>query len=72
MDLDNLQCLSRLRNLKSITWVFPPLHRSYVKGDGLPEDALSKAFESFEVKPKIQVMDGEFDYGNNSRWPSGF
>jgi F-box domain len=70
VDPDELRCLSRLRNLKSITWV---LGESFIWGDRLPEDGLSEAFESFEVKPKIEVvMDEEFNYGRNSRWPSNF
>jgi hypothetical protein len=27
-----------------------------VRGEGLPEEAISKAFESFEVKPKVEVI----------------
>jgi hypothetical protein len=49
------------------------LGESFIWGDRLPEDGLSEAFESFEVKPKIEVvMDEEFNYGRNSRWPSNF
>jgi hypothetical protein len=54
IDVGGLQCLSRLPNLKAITWVLEG--RMAVRGEGLPEEAISKAFESFEVKPKVEVI----------------
>jgi hypothetical protein len=38
-----------------------------VQGDGLPEEALAKAFESFEVKPKISIIRRVW---LTSRWPN--
>jgi F-box domain len=53
MDLRRVQCLSRLRNLKSIHWELP--RYKAVLGEGLPEEVVAKAFESFEVEPEIQI-----------------
>jgi hypothetical protein len=78
IDVGNVQCLSRLRNLKSITWMFEDPNPGFgedsyeclVRGDGLPEEALAKAFESFEVKPKIEIVRcGDFYDTLRPRWP---
>jgi hypothetical protein len=69
MDVGRLECLSRLHSLKSITWVF---ERDFcqIQGEGTPEEALAKAFEYFPTKPKIEVIrNGDFLYGQTSRWP---
>jgi hypothetical protein len=75
MDVTKLQCLSRLRNLKSITWDVG-WFQAYVHGGRGVEQALAKAFESFEVKPRIEVVGndphysyGYGSYGYKSRWP---
>jgi hypothetical protein len=69
MDVGRLQCLSQLRSLKSITWVF---ERDFcqIQGEGTPEEALPKAFESFATKPKVKVIrNGDSFYGQSIRWP---
>jgi hypothetical protein len=69
MDVGHLQCLSRLHSLKSITWLF---ERDFcqILGEGTPEEALAKVFQSFATKPKIKVIwNGDFLYGQSSRWP---
>jgi F-box domain len=72
MDVGNLECLSRLRNLKSITWELQS-DKGYIRGDGLPEEALAKAFKSLAVKPKIEVfMNGGYRPREKSRWPDDF
>lgn len=69
MDVGKVQCLSRLRNLNSMQWVID--RDANVLGEGSPEEALARAFESFEVKPKIRVdtMDYSRVYGKMSRFP---
>lgn len=75
MDVTKLQCLSRLRNLKSITWDVG-WFQAYVQGGRGVEQVLARAFESFEVKPRIEVVGndpqysyGHGSYGYKSRWP---
>lgn len=72
LDFGNLQCLSRLCNLESITCVLR--EDSYICGEATPEEALAKAFESFEAKPKIEVVswNGSLFYGQVDRWPYRF
>jgi len=44
VDISNLQCLSRLRALRSLTWVLGPDDENIERGKA--EAALAKAFES--------------------------
>jgi hypothetical protein len=75
MDLDNLQHLARLRKLRSIKWVMGnDDEKGYcIRGDGSPEEALGKVFESFETAPRIQVVTGaRFDWIEEQvdSWPA--
>jgi hypothetical protein len=59
MDLDNLQRLARIRKLRSIKWVLGHDEKRYcIRGEGSPEEALGKVFESFESAPRIQFVTG--------------
>jgi hypothetical protein len=68
IDVGRVQCLSRLWNLKSIQWDIES--NRGILGEGSPKEAVAKAFESFEVKPKIRVDTYDYSgfYGPRSRW----
>jgi hypothetical protein len=59
MDVRDLHRLSRLCNLKSITWVFSG-DLYLIWGEGEAEEALADIFDSCDLKPKIDVMNGNF------------
>jgi hypothetical protein len=72
MDFEGLQCLERLCNLESITCVFGG-KGGHIWGQAVPEERLAKVFESFKVKPKVEViMGGKLYHGNVDRWPAHF
>jgi hypothetical protein len=65
MDVGRAQCLSRLRNLNSIQWDIE--RDGGILGEGPPEEAVAKAFESFEVKLKIRVDTVDYSGGYGLR-----
>jgi hypothetical protein len=75
MDLGNLQCLSRLSKLQSITWMMQDGDEiDFIRGDGSPEEALGKVFESFESVPRIQIVRTDWGWveAQVGRWPYEF